>query len=1060
MIFVELIHNLALLAALSVLSGFIGARWNKHWAGPVLQGLLFGSIAIIGMLNPLRMGPGLIFDGRSVVLSLCALFFGPLAGVLAGGMALVCRLWQGGVGAHTGAYVIGASVLLGTVFHFVHVRRRGGIRVWNLLAMGLLVHGAMVLLMLTLPEGMGLQVAKRIAIPVMTAYPLATILIGKVLSDRMERYRTLAALAAANAELEKKIEERTGELTAANAALMEEVEERRRAEAALRRSQEDLNQAQRIANVGSWRLDVASNEVTWSNELYKMYGFDPALPVPPYTEHVKLFTPESWERLSAALARTREEGIPYELELEMVREVGRGWMWVRGEAARDAAGAIAAIRGIAQDITERKLAEIELSKAFASLEARVAELVAERMQEMERSQAAMLNLMEDLKEENETRRKAEADLRGTLNHLQSILNASPDSITITDPEWRIRMVSPSTLSLMGCAGEEMLMGKTITDFIAIEDRERVAANIARMYQGIQIGPVEYRGLRADGRFFDMEVNSEFIREEGGSIAGVVVVTRDVTERKRAEEELRRQAGLIRSLLDAVPDLIFFKDENGVYLGCNTPFTEFVGKTREEVVGRTDYDLFSREVADFFRMHDRRMMELNEARSNEEWVTYPDGRRVLLDTLKKPYRGPDGRLIGLLGVSRDITERNRAAEELRGRTKELQVKNRHLECLYELAHVIEKHGDRKKALCLGLIPLLQKAIHRPVPLHVSVELDDNSVSSLADGEESVPEGAFPICVNGRNRGGIRLARQPREPAAPLTADEANLLGAVTERLGRLVVWFDALREVQERQLHLIQADKLASLGVMVAGVAHEINNPVNNIMLNASLLRDVVTDVLPILDDQRNRVGDFLAGGLPYSEMRNHIGELMNGILEGSECIKTITGDLRDSVPSNVEMSRESAQVNDVVTTAVRMCSHMDKHFRERIVLSLADGLPRVQGSHRRLEQVVINLIQNAWQALRRPEERIYVLTTMDAQSGTVVMVVRDEGCGMSPEVLAHIKDPFFTTRRDKGGTGLGISVSNGIVEEMGGRLKFESTEGKGTVARIHLPVQKESRVNP
>ena len=455
-----------------------------------------------------------------------------------------------------------------------------------------------------------------------------------------------------------------------------------------------------------------------------------------------------------------------------------------------------------------------------------------------------------------------------------------------------------------------------------------------------------------------------------------------------------------------------------------------------------------------------MMETLEARSNEEWVTYPDGRRVLLDTLKKPYRGPDGRLIGLLGVSRDITERNRAAEELRGRTKELQVKNRHLECLYELAHAIEKHGDRKKALCLGLIPLLQKAIHRPVPLHVSVELDDNSVSSLADGEASVPEGDFPICVNGRNRGGIRLARSPGEPAAPLTDDEVNLLGAVTERLGRLVVWFDALREVQERQLHLIQTDKLASLGVMVAGVAHEINNPVNNIMLNASLLRDVVTDVLPILDDQRNRVGDFLAGGLPYSEMRNHIGELMNGILEGSERIKTITGDLRDSVPSNVEMSRESAQVNDVVTTAVRMCSHMDKHFRERIVLSLADGLPRVQGSHRRLEQVVINLIQNAWQALRRPEERIYVLTTMDAQSGTVVMVVRDEGCGMSPEVLAHIKDPFFTTRRDKGGTGLGISVSNGIVEEMGGRLKFESTEGKGTVARIHLPVQKESRVNP
>ena len=95
MMIVELIHNLALLAALSVLSGFIGARWNKHWAGPVLQGMLFGSIAIIGMLNPLRMGPGLIFDGRSVVLSLCALFFGPLAGVLAGfGLRYSLETWD------------------------------------------------------------------------------------------------------------------------------------------------------------------------------------------------------------------------------------------------------------------------------------------------------------------------------------------------------------------------------------------------------------------------------------------------------------------------------------------------------------------------------------------------------------------------------------------------------------------------------------------------------------------------------------------------------------------------------------------------------------------------------------------------------------------------------------------------------------------------------------------------------------------------------------------------------------------------------------------------------
>jgi len=135
------------------------------------------------------------------------------------------------------------------------------------------------------------------------------------------------------------------------------------AEKMLSESEEDLKQAQRIARLGSWRLDVATSQVQWSEELYKVYGFDPAQPPPPYTEHHKLFTPESWERLSAALAKTASTGIPYELELETTLKHGkRGWMWVYGHAVTNAAGEITQIRGAAQDITERKLAEQEKEK--------------------------------------------------------------------------------------------------------------------------------------------------------------------------------------------------------------------------------------------------------------------------------------------------------------------------------------------------------------------------------------------------------------------------------------------------------------------------------------------------------------------------------------------------------------------------------------------------------------------------------------------------------------------------------------------------------------------------
>jgi len=141
---------------------------------------------------------------------------------------------------------------------------------------------------------------------------------------------------------------------------MEDITERKQAEEALQASREDLIESQRIAQVGGWRLDISNNQVVWSEQLYKMYGFDPALPVPPLPEHQKLFKPESWDRLSAAMNNARDIGTPYELELEMVREDGsNGWMGAHGEAVLDANGVIVGLRGAAQDITARKQAEIE-----------------------------------------------------------------------------------------------------------------------------------------------------------------------------------------------------------------------------------------------------------------------------------------------------------------------------------------------------------------------------------------------------------------------------------------------------------------------------------------------------------------------------------------------------------------------------------------------------------------------------------------------------------------------------------------------------------------------------
>lgn len=148
-----------------------------------------------------------------------------------------------------------------------------------------------------------------------------------------------------------------------------DITESKQAEINLKKSERDLRESQRIAHVGSWNLDIATNQVIWSEELYNMYGFDPSLPPPPFNEHMKLFTPDSWERLFSALTKTRDLGIPYTLELETIRKDGRnGWMWVHGEATFDANGQIVGLWGAAQDITERKLIEEKIKSLLLEKE--------------------------------------------------------------------------------------------------------------------------------------------------------------------------------------------------------------------------------------------------------------------------------------------------------------------------------------------------------------------------------------------------------------------------------------------------------------------------------------------------------------------------------------------------------------------------------------------------------------------------------------------------------------------------------------------------------------------
>lgn len=267
---------------------------------------------------------------------------------------------------------------------------------------------------------------------------------------------------------------------------------------------------------------------------------------------------------------------------------------------------------------------------------------------------------------------------------------------------------------------------------------------------------------------------------------------------------------------------------------------------------------------------------------------------------------------------------------------------------------------------------------------------------------------------------------------------------------------ALEELELRQRQLIQADKMSSLGILVSGVAHEINNPNGVIMLNLPLLEKAFADAMPLLESHYQNKGDFRLGWLNYSRMRTEIPELLGETTASAVRIKRIVEELKNFARQEDADCFENNDLNKVAESAVRLVEPTLRKATDRFSSRLADGLPPVRGNFQRIEQVVVNLLLNASQALGDRRGEIVLETDSRPSAGEVVLSVQDTGVGIDARHLPHLVDPFFTTKREQGGTGLGLSVSAGIVKEHGGRLTFDSTPGQGTRVCLFLPAQKEN----
>ncbi len=265
--------------------------------------------------------------------------------------------------------------------------------------------------------------------------------------------------------------------------------------------------------------------------------------------------------------------------------------------------------------------------------------------------------------------------------------------------------------------------------------------------------------------------------------------------------------------------------------------------------------------------------------------------------------------------------------------------------------------------------------------------------------------------------------------------------------------EALARDQREQL--FHAAKMVSIGTLVSGVAHEINNPVTFITLNTPILERAWDGVLPVLDEYHRHHGDVEPGGLPYPLLRERMPRLISDISDGAKRVKNLVADLKDFARQGPPEMTDQVDVNRIVEKAVGLVENLIRKSTDRFSAEPAPDPPRFPGNAQKIEQVVINLLVNACQALTDRDQPITVRTAYDAAEGRVAIEVRDGGRGIPPDVADRITDPFFTTRRDDGGTGLGLAISDRIIRDHGGTLAFSSQPGMGTTARISLSVSPD-----
>jgi PAS domain S-box-containing protein len=551
-----------------------------------------------------------------------------------------------------------------------------------------------------------------------------------------------------------------------------------------------------------------------------------------------------------------------------------------------------------------------------------------------------------------------------------------------------------------------------------EDRRRGNEEIQQAIRGEKEFDTEFRVLWPDGTIRHIRALARVQRNAAGQAVRMLGTNWDITERKQAEEALRAKTTLLSSLVSSLPDILFFKDAQGRYLGCNPEFARFVNRSVPSIVGSTDYDLFDAATAAAFRTQDSLMLDQGKPRHNDEWLTYPDGTRVLADTLKAPLRDGAGRVIGLLGLSRDITERKLAEEKL-----------------HQLSRAVEQ--SPVSIMITDPSGAIQYVNPRFITVtgYTSAEVQGRNARLLKSGTVSPQayQEMWQTITAGRDWHG---EFHNRKKNGDLFWESASI-SPVLDPEGRLTHFvavkedITARKQAEEELLHTLATEReLSALkSKFVSLVSHEFRTPLSAILGASEILEDFYDRLAP-----EKRASYFQ---MIRQEIQRMTGMLQDVLLQG-------------------QLDAGRVQFNPQSTDVVELCESIAHRVQAAFpkhpsVVWEADAPgTRTSADQSLLERVLSNLLTNAF---KYSPERTPVRLSVRRVGQEWEIQVQDQGIGIPEQDQA---DVFSAFRRGGNvgsikGTGVGLYIVKKCALLQGGRITLSSQAGKGSTFTFNLP---------